>query len=45
VGRLIVHWSEQRREHELPAQRVRQIEVAWIIAALTIRFMIWVILG
>lgn len=45
VGRLIVHWSEQRREDELPADRVRQIEITWITVALTIRFMIWVILG
>jgi hypothetical protein len=45
VGRLIVHWSEQRREDELPAYRVRQIEITWISVALTIRFMIWVISG
>jgi hypothetical protein len=45
VGRLIVHWSEQRRKDELPAHRVRQIEITWITVALTIRFIIWVILG
>jgi hypothetical protein len=45
LGRLIVHWSEQRREGELPAHRVRQIEITWIAVGVTIRFMLGVTLG
>jgi len=45
VGKLVVHWSEQRREKELPAPRVRGIEVTWISIGVTIRFILWVIWG
>lgn len=38
AGKVFVHLSERRRCEELPSNRVRQIEVAWISFGVTISF-------
>ena len=45
VGKLLVHQFEQRRGEEMPPQRVRQIEAAWIAFGVTISFIRRVVFG